>query len=488
MTLPAGDQQRYIVPRWHTSALAAARAELAPLRLRDQPLADAEGLMEEKLDAWRRNRSLSFAADLVGAALLFQEVPAEALAAAGFILTSPSATPSARMLARRVVDPRSADESEADPAILVGSKERSARIRDLRHGLREGPRNPLAWADLSFEYASAGLRDKSVSAMEMALRLAPTSRFVVRSAPRLFLQAEEPDRAVQLLRHTETSRFDPWVMAAEIAASGVARRSPRLAKVGATLIVEKRLPAGHVTELSSALATLEAQAGDLRRARRFFNLSLIDPTENAVAQAESAAREINGMQLEARHLELPGSYEARARQQLQVGKFGDALKNSWLWLADQPFASDPASFGSYVAGVALRDYAESLRLIEVALVANPSNWLLLNNQAFALASLDRLDEAEKTFDKIVVTRGERGKYPVWRATRGLLQFRRGRTANGREDYLEALRLFQIGGFRQAAAIAAAFLAREELLAGGDAKKAVDRAAKLAKTARLREAD
>jgi len=135
-----------------------------------------------------------------------------------------------------------------------------------------------------------------------------------------------------------------------------------------------------------------------------------------------------------------------------------------------------------------REYSESLRLVEAGLVANPNDWLLLNNQAFALASLGRVSEAEATFRKILIDQADVAKYSVWRATRGLLHFRRGRIAQGREDYAEAIRTFEKRGLLQSAAIAAVYLAREEMIAGENAKPAVERAAKLAKSVKLIEAE
>jgi len=133
--------------------------------------------MEEKLADWRDNHTLSFATDLVGTALLFDEVPDEARSAASLILSSNSSTTTARMLARRVLHPdallQEASETDVSAGITGTSRHRSAKIGQLRRGLRDAPRNPLAWADLSFEYAAAGLRDKAVAAMEMALKLAP---------------------------------------------------------------------------------------------------------------------------------------------------------------------------------------------------------------------------------------------------------------------------------------------------------------------------
>jgi hypothetical protein len=57
--------------------------------------------------------------------------------------------------------------------------------------------------------------------------LAPNHRFALRSAARFFLHVGKPDDAQTILRRSEATRRDPWLMAAEIAVSTVADRTPR---------------------------------------------------------------------------------------------------------------------------------------------------------------------------------------------------------------------------------------------------------------------
>jgi len=423
---------------------------------------------------------LSFAADLVSTALLTESTD-DAREAAAFLVEQSGTSSTALALAQRLLNPDGPARETIDVIGAAGlsPEVRHAEIRRLRRQLRESPRNALAWADLAHEYASLGLVEKALRSMDTALRLVPTSRFLLRSGARLFVHADDPERALRLLRQAGRTNADPWLMAAEIATSGVASRSPKFARRGKAALAMDVAPR-HKTELASALATLEWMSGDNRSARRLFRDSLIDPTENAVAQAEWASRRLNASLVEPHHLETPGSFEARARESLRRGRFEEALDNSWNWLHDQSFSRDPAGVGSYVAAVALRDYEQSIRILQLGLVANPADWLLLNNMAFALASLNRLDEAQDHLNRIV---GERDptSLAVTSATQGLVQFRRGNVQLGRDRYKEAIRALLKGNFKKSAAVAAVFWAREELLTRQEAaKEAVRRAAELAK--------
>lgn len=465
MTLPIHDNDRQVIPRWRDATTTAALGELDSL-LAPKPVQVAQGhFINERIAAWDSHRSISFATDLVGTALVLGEEP-KALEAAKFILKlGKAASPIARELASRVMG----DVASADTALRmasdVGSLERGEaqeRIHSLRLRLRNYPRNPVAWVDLSRAYASLGVTKRSVEAMDRALVLAPDNRFVLRSGSRLFVHIGEPDRALTVLRRAHATREDPWLLAAEIAVSGTAKEGSRFAKVGGQILRSNEFTPFHTSELASALATLEYSSGSVRDARKLFRLSIQSPTENAVAQAEWASRRFKLVDLEPRLFQIPGSYEAKAKEYLQAGKLKDALAASWAWLRDQFFSSEPAVHGSYIASVGMQDYQEAIRIVRAGMIANPKNWILLNNLAFSLASTNQVDEAEKALPE--VSPGDQiGKGTLY-ATKGLIEFRRGHRDEGRRLYAEAIETFNRPEMSKMRALAAVFLAREELFA------------------------
>jgi hypothetical protein len=72
VAIPVEGRERHIVPRWHRSSVAAARGELVSVRgtMQGPPTAIDLYLLDEKKSDWEENRSLSFATDFVGTALL----------------------------------------------------------------------------------------------------------------------------------------------------------------------------------------------------------------------------------------------------------------------------------------------------------------------------------------------------------------------------------------------------------------------------------
>jgi uncharacterized protein HemY len=129
----------------------------------------------------------------------------------------------------------------------------------------------------------AGLNDKASRAIAAALQLAPSNRFVLRSAARFFLHSGGKERALALLSNAPTIRHDPWILASEIAIADSLGKSSKHSRLAREKIGMDIAPA-ELTELASALGSLEAESGNHRNARRFLRQALLGANENSVAQ------------------------------------------------------------------------------------------------------------------------------------------------------------------------------------------------------------
>ena len=119
---------------------------------------------------------------------------------------------------------------------------------------------------------------------------APSNRFILRSAVRLYVHLDEPDTAHRVLSDSASTPVDPWLVAAEIAVCTLLGRRSRLIKRGRDMLISGHHSTRDTAELASALGTIELEADASKRARRLFGSSLDDPTDNAVAQAVWATR------------------------------------------------------------------------------------------------------------------------------------------------------------------------------------------------------
>jgi len=460
MSAPLNDERREIIPRWRELRSTIAVGELSP------PTTEAVELpadfLQDKLDDWNREGTLPFATEVVGAALVLGR-SAEAKEAALFVSKHRSeATPASIGLAEQVLAP---------PTLRVDT--RSPDRKTLRQAIqftrtltRKYPRDAFAWVELARNYAMLGLVDKAAEAMEVALALGPNNRYILRSAARLYAHQGDRERAHDILRYSEATPSDPWLLAAELSTGSLAGRTPKFAKTARKLLEAQTFSPFNTGELASALATLDARSADLRRARKYFRLSLERPNENVVAQARWAATQ-QFIDLDPAVLRTPGTFEARAWYDFYSGEWSDALNAGKSWQRVEPFSARPAIHSSYIAAVALEDHNEALGIIDVGLLANPNDPSLLNNRAYSLANLGRLDEAEAALSEITRLPSDRiaPMKPVLLATTGLLAYRSGDRARGQELYRAAVEAAQQAGNVKLAAKAALFFALEDIRAG-----------------------
>lgn len=450
-------KDRKIIPRWRDFKTTASLGELQSTKQAVSPTSKPEDFLETKIRDWQKQRTASFASDLLGAAFVLGRQN-EVRDAAEFILTKDSgATRAARSLATKVLGRTPPD----DTSQLVTLNPRQ-RIHFLRTRLGDEPRNSLAWVDMAREYAILAMPDKAAFAMDIGTKLAPENRFILRSAARLHIHLDDPERAHHLLLKAESTPTDPWLVAAEIAISQLVKQPSKFIKRGRGMLSAGSYSPFHLTELASALATSEMDAGNVRNAKKLFRQALEKPTENSVAQVEWALTHSLGIELSPQHLLMPYSFEARALDAFYTGSWRQSLQESWAWLKDQPFSSRPAIHGSYVASVALSDFEEGEQLTRLGLTANPHDFLLLNNLVFSLASMGKLEEAEETFAKINRAALSPSNEVVWLATRGLLYYRGGQLQEGRALYQQAIEKARGEPFRRLRMMATIFWALQEL--------------------------
>jgi hypothetical protein len=347
----SGDPDRQVVPRLREYRGSLDRNELAPL---DRAELDEPGTysINHLIDAWQENPSVSVAADLVSSAFVLG-VETAAVDAAEFLLRHRATTRSARSIAalylkrpdesmlEEIVDRTTLHNPDVGRITRYGARQFQARIHDLRSQLAEFPRNPILWCDLARLYTTVGSQAKATRAMETALSLAKSNRFVIRAASRLFLHQGDNARAHAILVSSDSLLSDPWILAAEVAIAAANKTTSRFIKRARLMLDWSRYQPFHLSELASALGTLETEAGKSKVGRKLIEFSLRDPTENAVAQADWLVR------------------RTRMNISLNAGKSNEAAawtaSRNQQWVVslheDQPFSSRPAAFGSHLAGV-----------------------------------------------------------------------------------------------------------------------------------------
>ena len=463
MTVFSTDADRRVIPRWRTYDETRRLGELGSIvgpRAHEVVISD---FLTSKLVEWRRNRTVGHASDVVGAGLTLGR-ESEVIDAARFLLREDLSVSSlARELAERALKAPQDRGPRLDPR-PVDKLTLHEQVRTLRNLLRTEPHDPICWVDLARAYACLGFRDQAERSMTIALQLGVNNRFVLRSAGRMWISLDDPERAHNVFIKSDRTRHDPWLLSAEIAIGSIAGRPPRLVKAAKRMLSGRRFLSGQLSELASAVATLELDHGGVSKSKKLFRQSLEDPTENSIAQAAWAARHHRGIAFDHEFLSLPNTFEAKSWTFYQQGQWERAVENCRLWLFDQPFSSRPSIQGSFLAGVALEDYEMSEYFAKQGLLANPSDSTLLNNLAFALINRKDVDQARGALAKIRRTKTSERDKMILDATRGLLEYRTGNVQLGRELYSNAISMAeQVKDSERSTllALASAFHAMEE---------------------------
>lgn len=464
MAASSGSDRRRVLPRWRSAAAAATRGELSNLRPASAAWAAGVGEeLDDKEREWHETHDAAVAGELVTLAFLGND-PSRGLQAAETTLPSiSSAWPLLQDLFRAPwLTSTTPMASPPAPPSVRDSRIDAARVRSR---ITADPRNAIAWTDMARVYSLLGQSKRAERATRVAMALAPLNRFVLRSAARLYVHQGDLERAHRAVVSAAHLSADPWLIATELAIADLANWTPRCGRQGRSALEAGRYRDRDVTELASALATLELGHGRTREARRLFRLALREPNDNALAQAEWAERSVGELGTRDLLQSDTSSYEAQTRLYRRLGKWSRAVAGAISWQGDEPYSEVAAAWSSSLVSVADENYRYAAHLSRQGLVANPGSGLLRNNLAYSLIECGDLEDAERILCGLPDSMEDHTAVAS-RATRGLLAFRRGNLDEGRRQYDEAIRQARSVGLREEEAMAAVMLAREEVRSGG----------------------
>lgn len=476
-------RSRTVVPRWRPF-LEATRVDASLTSLRGsagmEPHEDQQKdaiLYERDIKDFRREQTVWFAGDLLVSAISRNDT-ATASEVAEFVLKQPGTTNTLRSVAESFL----ANEVGGDDGSHDGNKR---AVRSVRALIQTYPRNGIAWADLAYYLNLMGKSRAADRAMRTAVQLSPENRFVLRSASRFYIHCGEYDRAHDLLRRSEATPSDPWLLSAEIAAATAADRRSQMIRTARSMVKDGRYHPRHTSELASAIATaeLDVESTPRKQVRSMFEAALQSPTENALAQAEWASRVDSSV---AQRPDLRGRidvHEARTWDSFVAGQFHEAVASAEKWFLDQPFSARPPLLMSWILSTVLDEYAQAVTVLKRAVGPNPDDPMILNNLAFAYAHVDELEAAQTYLARAREYAGDDEQRLFVDATSGLLAYRNGRPEEGRRRYLDVIhRARALQGDPRIEAMAWSHFAREEVRAQSKfasiaIKSAMDQAAR-----------
>lgn len=465
MSLLQGKSERRILPRWRISRKASQATEFLALKPPEKVSANIEGQFRQATYDFTKLPTIGSAAEVLSYSLLAGKTDA-AIPAARFLLENKNTAPLTLLqLAKSALE-----DSIPFSVVKTPPEEYIAQTRKL---LRTNPDNPMLWSDMARHYSSLGRKISACRSMTIALQLAPNHRWMLRTAARFFVHQEEPIVAHKLLANHPRTQNDPWLIAAELACAQVAGRPPRFWRKATDILKWDKVSPQHMSELATALAMMELEAGERKRARKFVKKGLVAPTENTLAQvywAQENKHLNDGESLDVLIKSAIDAFEADYRLNLVKGNLMVALNAAETWRTDEPFAARPCLEIAYVASL-LDDYDLPIKMANhVKRLDGHINSNFEMNIIFATLSSGKLDvnkdmtQIESLKGKLMKALEEDSASYHAMANLGLWHYRYGETSVGQTFYKESITLAQKLRSNDAAAMAATFAAREAILA------------------------
>jgi len=339
--------------------------------------------------------------------------------------------------------------------------------KEARRLLALDYRNPILLMDLALALTNLGHSRSAERYVRSAISLAPNSRFVTRAAARFYLHAGDADHAHLLLRRSPLIASDSWVQAAEIATSTVRGKTSDFTKPALRRLARMEGLGVNLSELASAVATVEMANGSEKSAKRLFQRSLLQPTDNSLAQAEWAA---NDLRLIVDHaaLETPLSFEANSNYSYRQLQMREAIRFAKDWAEDEPYSSRPFGALSYLYSLE-EDFPRAREAAERALQVDAARDISLElNLLFAMIEVGDLDKANELLARLAAAPNAKDHTTHLLANGGALAYAFGSLDLGRDLYGRAIKSARASRDSRLVSLAQAFFARAALRAGDPA--------------------
>lgn len=458
--------ERNVIPKWRRSSVAATLPETHPTITSNKTIVSQENLntLHSELALWKQNKSIGVAADLLNfghikeATKLLEEP-------ANFVLESKDELPNRLIqLAKKILN----DHTTLDtiPASLVSPDKVFNEIAYLKKRIIQNPRDAITLVDLARLYATLGQIDKANKAISKATLLYPDHRFILRSATRHWIHAGEPEKGLYLLKKTEKTKTDPWLLASELAVESVLKKSPKRWSLAKSILASDKFESVHIAELASASASIFLQDGKIKEAKRLFNLALLDPNDNAIAQAIWASKFFNiNIKTKAEWFEGKFSAEANFYKKQSELDFNGAIDAAIDWFYSEPFSLRPLRAATYAAAI-IEKFEDAEKYAKLGLNIDKTDIELTNNLVYALVGQGKMNEALALLQEVYIREkndtGTSSGHTI--ANFALVAYRLGNLEEGEKLYRLAISSLQDSNLSESKAVAIATLAKEAKLA------------------------
>lgn len=426
------EKERHTVPRWNSIYMAEKLGEFSSNTIKQKTFSPVSNeYLEVLLNDWKKEKNLTLAIEIISTVRLTNNDKNidDIIEYAKNKISSIEHPP------KLLIDFFNYDNQKERYPV----EKHNYCIKKFKKSLINYPNNPLLWCELAREYTICGNNKKALKCINIAYNIAPNSRTILRSISRFYMHIGDLEKAHSILRESPLTKFDPWVLSAEISISNLMGRTSKNIKLARTMIDSKNYSPISISELASEIGTMELYNGKTRIGKNRIKQAAIQPFENAVAQMAWINKNVCGINsiISKIPTSIECNYEAQTRLKMQSHDWEEAQFFSGLWQEYQPFSHDPAMISSFISSEYLMDFEKAKKSLVCGLQSNPNNVDLLNNYIYALIQNNELDVARIYYNQAIRIDTKKESDSLI-ATGGMLNYRSGNIELGQKMYLEAI--------------------------------------------------
>lgn len=434
-------EKRQLIPRWHTSrkALPLQYPTLKKKNIVVNSTNSHDPWLEEARSDWNKKRTVFNAVEL-NVALFMNGMyeDADYLSTLSFLLDNYN------MLAPGVQSfINSSAEAKETEFYALESNMTDLSIRNVRGFLKRNPRDVFSWVDLAFYYTIKGEDEKAYRCLKTGWGLNKYIPFVARSFARFLVHKDNPEEALWVLSRSENSRNNPLLTSAHISIANSFDLPGVRVSNGRKILKNFSGDMGRVSDLAASLGTIEFENGNLKKAKKMFQTSLLVPSENALSQY-GWLKQKHGFSID-EELSLPeSSIENDANKYYVSGDFLSCRDKLIEFHSFQPFTDASIVDAGYMSLVGLKDPNFITESLYYKRPKTQMSFGGLNNLVVAKLLKNDFYGIESDF-KLLAKKAESregGAKGVFIATSGLMMFKIGDECKGAELYESAIEFFK----------------------------------------------
>lgn len=390
---------------------------------------------DDKLQLWNRNKTKLLSSEIISSAIINKRLD-EVQDVIDYL---------------RDISPN----DEIMKFLFDDKKEKSIidKVNYNRHKLQIESKDVVSWIDQSINFMFLNNRDEAIECIDSALKINSKAGFVLRNASRILNLTGNNNRAISILQKSEYFKFDPQLLSAEIAFSQLTGNKSKGLEIAKRLIINGKYANYSISELASALATMEFDKRNFKESERYFDLALKAPNSNSLAQIMWYKKNPinNNIRVQV------DSNEIRTHQYSNINNFEKSFEYSLKWKSEEPFNKVPYSMAAHLKGVLLEDFEEAYKItlsscklqenIKGKYFSEDEKLGFNNDLAYYLLKQNKIEEAEDILApamKLLSKKNDLNNFEnINIATLGLLYIKKGETETGERLYRQSIDNFKL---------------------------------------------